>query len=256
MMCCAIFGSEMMSKVFCAPLAAAAVAVVSMTSGAEATSITAANPIFQHGSANTGTITDTGPGSGGNAQAGVFSMHNNTDGYDFLAWCLDLYSGISGGATYNYTMQTAADNPFAGTNGPFLNATQTATIENLFETNATAVQAIYGGVNNTNSAGFQLALWEIVYETAAGPYSLTNGSFRSVANGVRTAAEGFLANLGGTIEANYDLTYWASNSGRPTGSTQNLVSISPAAVPVPAAGLMLLTGLAGFGVASRRRRKG
>jgi hypothetical protein len=234
-------------------LAGSAIALAALATSASATSLSFGG--FNNGNAGVST-TNSGSNPNRNVNAGVFTMNNNTAGGSFLAWCLDLYSNL---ANSDYTALTgpftgpstgANPNPFSGTNGPVLSNTQLGSIENLFETNGTAIQALYGGSNNVQSAGFQLALWEIIYETGAGGYSLGAGTFQSTSGtaGVISAANTFLGNLGGSIQQDYNLTFWESD----TGTSQNLVSIS--AVPVPAAGLLLLTGLAGFGVAARRRK--
>ncbi|MDQ2089651.1 VPLPA-CTERM sorting domain-containing protein [Marimonas arenosa] len=246
-------------------LAGAAVAVVSLSTSAEAVSLS-------YDGQNNGAVgvyttnSDDPPNRSGSA--GVFTMNNNDTGGTFLAWCLDLYDYLAGGeyTQLNGPFTGTESDPTAGSNpnpystasgnswqAPVLTNEQLAKIENLFEVNALTVEAIYSGVNSIQSAGFQMALWEIIYETGDS-YGLTSGNFQgspsnSTRDAVNDAADGFLANLGGTIQQNYDLTFWQHNSG----TNQNLVSI--AAVPVPAAGLLLLTGLAGIGFAARRRRK-
>jgi hypothetical protein len=53
------------------------------------------------------------------------------------------------------------------------------------------------------SAAFQVALWEIVYETAP-TYNLTSGAFKETAanDGVRTLAQGWLSDLGTVSNVN------------------------------------------------------
>lgn len=239
---------------FTISLAGAAFALATLSTSAFATSLSYGGQ--NNGRANVNT-TNSGTPPNVNASAGPFTMNNNTDGGSFLAWCLDLYSYLASG---DYTALTgpftgpgtgANPNPFNGAN-PILSNTQLASIENLFEVNANAVESIYSlgntSANNTQAAGFQLALWELIYETGA-TYSLTGGNFQNTSGtAINTAANAFLGNLGGAIEQNYKLTFWQND----TGTNQNLVSL--AVVPLPAAGLLLFAGLAGLGVAARRRK--
>ena len=248
-----------MYRKFFGPLAAVAVMSLSTTAGADTIKPTG----FVNGSASVAT-TNTGSPPNSTANAGAFNVDNITAGSSFIAWCMDLYSTISFGTSYTYSALTgpftgtladpsagANPNPYSGTNGPVLTNSQLASIENLFEVNALAVEDIYtGALGSDHSAGFQLALWELIYETGSG-YGLGTGTFGSTTGSINTIADAYLGNLGNTIQQNYDLTYWESGSSN--GTTQNLVSI--AAVPVPAAGLLLLAGLAGLGFTARRRRK-
>ena len=185
-----------------------------------------------------------------NALAGGFRL---TDGVnDLVAWCLDLLTELSfpGGST-DYT---ATATPFSNTSGG-LSAATVGNIESLFETAYSTLDLN----DDAQSAGFQLALWEVVYESdAAVGFSLSNGTFQQVrntgaANAAEAAANGFLAGLGGPVTQEYRLTFFESSvDGSGDQISQNLVSVTP--VPLPAAAWMLglcLAGLAGLG----RRRK-
>ena len=118
-------------------------------------------------------------------------------------------------------------------------------LERLFETGYSGLDL----TDNTNSAGFQLAIWEIAFES--GPtYDINDGNFQSNLNSSTDAATGFaktlLAGLGGPITQNYALNFYLSDG------SQDLISV--AAVPLPAAGFLLMAGLGGL-AALRRKRK-
>ena len=255
-------------------LIGAALAVTSFSTSASAVTNNLTYLGQNNGKANVTTTNTAAPSGSGtvSASSGPFTMQNNTAGGTFLAWCLDLYDYLASG---NYTKlvgpftgpNTGANpNPFSGAVGspglqaPVLSNAQLVDIENLFEANSTVVEDIYdnsNGKNNTDAAGFQLALWELIYEDASNGYDLTTGGFQSTPAGIAAAANGFLANLGKMGTQNYDLTFWEHNDG----DHQNLVSITknpnpiPPPVPLPAAGWLLIGGLAGLGALSRCKKK-
>lgn len=265
--------------------ACAAVALVAMSASVDATPIEIHSLTYNgqtHGKRNVYTSdTSTTPNGNRSGSAGPFNMTNNTDSSfntdngSFLAWCLDLYDRLATG-TSNYKKLVGPfdgpgigpnPNPFNGANGngkraPVLSNDQLANIENLFQTNSMAVEGIYdksiSGLNS-KAAGFQLAIWELIYETDAGPFNLTTGKFQrrtSTASSVVTAANTFLGNLANKPDVTYAFTYWENT----LGNKQNLISIkqnpdgSPSPVPLPAAAFLLIGALAGLGAVSRTRK--
>ncbi len=190
------------------------------------------------------------------AAGGLALDVNNRPSTAFTAFCLDLAHEMQSGASYT----AVAPNP----TGDVFNAVtpgQQAEIQHLFD-------AVYSPIlltSATNSVAFQLALWEIVTETSS-TLSLSSGSFRAT-----TPSRGFTGDPNSIAQANayladmqayggaqrYDVTYLqgagsCSKWGGCCQGSQNLVTVS--AVPVPAAGFLLLSAFAGLGALARRRK--
>jgi hypothetical protein len=200
-----------------------------------------------NGNGNTAVRVEGGPRSV-NALAGGFALSDSIA--DFVAWCLDIGNNLHIPATGTAYHQTAT--PFSNTTGT-LAAPQLDTVRALFETSYATLDL----ASDAQSAGFQLALWEILYETS-GTFDLTAGSFRQTrsteaANAANAAANDLLAALGGPITQRYRLTFFESGmNGQGKQLSQNLVTVSE--VPLPAAGVLLLAGLGGLAALKRRRK--
>lgn len=193
---------------------------------------------------------------GGNVSAGAFDVSADAFGGDFAAWCLDLANHLNLPSSYEIT-----STPFTG--NPISTAVQ-STVKALFDT-------AYSTLNLNNSgqsAGFQLALWEILTETKTdkkgnlvynvsgssndkGVFYATNTSSSAI-----NAANGFLGNLNGTKTGDYTLTFLQSTDGKQSLVTaaQPVPPPTPSEVPLPAAGLLLFGALGGLGVVARRRK--
>ena len=182
-----------------------------------------------------------------NNPAGAFKMKDTATQSSFVVFCLDIIGKIYSGKTYNYKT----------TSTPFANS-----VDLIANGGVGRVQALFDSgydtalTSSVSSAGFQVALWNAVYDT---DWSVNNGAGTfyqtSSNNGVRAAANAFLAAAQTYADPQkWNLTYLEGyNNTNPDGSrAQNLVTMAP--VPLPAAGLMLLGALGGL-VGLRRRRK-
>lgn len=181
-----------------------------------------------------------------NAQAGGFALKGDISGdsalESFTAWCVDITKSINLGYSYTVTNGTSLMTP-----------TQIGNIQKLFNTALTGLNL----TSAANSAGFQLALWELVYETGA-TFNVSSGGFAATSGNASaiTVANSLLAGLLGPKTGNYTLSFLESYHH----GSQNLVTGTPGKdeippVPVPAAGLLLFSALGGAGLMSRLRRR-
>lgn len=162
----------------------------------------------------------------------------------FLAWCLDLGSFLSTSGT-TARPYTTTDTPFS--NSYDLGTAGIARVQSVFDANFNDVTVADG----VQAAGFQLALWNAVYDD---DWTIGDGVFKASADAAVVAkANAYLtaASTDGTDKA-YRLTFLESAPGPQQAKYQNLVTVSP--VPIPAAGGLLLVALGGLGLAGRRRK--
>ena len=170
--------------------------------------------------------------------AGMFHMTGDQGVGDFMAFCVDLAQALGNPG------QVVEEQPLLFSQGIRDN------IDKLFS--SVIGDSTMGAVIDTSlkAAGFQVALWEIVYETS-GTFDAGVGDFWIYGNAeAKAQANTYLSGLTGAPMGKQDLTYYFSDSN------QDLVTGEPAPdpVPVPAAGLLIMTGLGAL-AALRRRRK-
>ena len=170
---------------------------------------------------------------GGNpttVSAGGLNMTNTTSGGTFQAWCVDIFQTLASPSSY---ILESASSFYSSDPG------KATALSHLASNSLSSV------TNATNSAAFQLAVWEIVNEASGGGYSLTAGNFKaSSTTAVISAANSMLGGLSGPITMTANV--WA------THSSQDLAVFAP--VPEPESYAMMLAGLGLMGFIVRRRK--
>lgn len=154
---------------------------------------------------------------------------------NFTTYCVDLAQHVSANTNYTFDAMSPAVYGFT--------ATQTTLLENLWS-------AYFPSINSADtSAAFQVAIWEIVYDTGL---SLTSGAFDVNTSGtVRTTAQNWLNAVSAT-------TFVRSGPGinlvvLKSATAQDQLTNAPPLVPTPATAVI---GAAGMFLASSRRRGG
>jgi len=171
--------------------------------------------------------------------AGAFRMADAA-GTSFMALCVDIYNFLS--PSTSYTLRSGESFYSSATY-------KAADLERL------ASYVFDNGLltNNTRSAAFQLAAWEIASDGAGhGFYDVYGGDFRVTSGSaeVRDLANAWLGVVNaGSYEISQSLSIWQQDVA---GSTQDLAVFAP--VPEPETYAMLLAGLALMGFTARRRR--
>lgn len=151
----------------------------------------------------------------------------------FTAYCAEANQGATLFESHLYTVQSGAERG--------LSSTQEMLLSRLWASKLPEVNTL------NESVGFQLAVWEILYDTnlnvSSGPFLVTGSSSAAA------IAQGYLDMVSGE-----DFT---TNNPLPTmkflqsSTRQDLITAGP---PIPAAGTGA-AALAGLGLMARRRRK-
>jgi hypothetical protein len=239
---------------------AAATGLMFAASSASAQAVKVTNVAFTPGSVQ-GAIHS--PVMNGTVGVGQFEFKgnyvSNNAAFDILTYCIDLAHSVSLG-NVNYTSYTVIPiSSYAGMTSAKSNAL------NALLTNTKGLLAAATGQNAINiSAATQMAVWEIMFETAPA-WSVTNsssafymttpggssGSNTTALTSAETLANGYLTNVKNntwTVNSAYDLKVLYS------ATQQSQVFLTPS-VPEPATWGMLVLGFGLVGGALRSRRR-
>jgi hypothetical protein len=227
--------SEKQLKKFLDAVAMLAVLAVPVSS-AHADTLKYLGPAYG-GYVGTSGLVYTSPAVTASPSAGGILMQNVTAGGSFAAWCVDIYSWLNTSASgSNYTLTS-------GTAFYLGSPDKVTALERLASQHLASLSTV------SDSGAFQLAVWEIAYETGAS-YNLGTGAFQvgSATGGAIATANNWLAALGNSAPT-MALSVWAS------GSSQDLAVF---AAPVPESEIyaMMIAGLGLLGFVARRRNRG
>jgi PEP-CTERM motif len=194
-------------------------------------------------------ISDTNPSPGVSvtAYSGAFKMTDTNTGNTFMAWCVDIY---------DYMNTSASGTSYTLTSGTGFYSGAMSYVTTDLERLASYVFDNDLVTGSAASAAFQLAVWEIVNDSAGtGHYDVTAGDFKvttsSSFQSVLTQANTWLGIVNsGTYAIGEQLSIWKQNC---SGCTQDLAVFAP--IPEPETVVMLLSGLALMGFVVRRRMK-
>lgn len=191
---------------------------------------------FAHGSETVAfSLTAPNVNASGTVSAGGFSTVLN-GGPSFVSYCADLYQSINFGTLFT-------DYTAPGTAHVFANTGRAYTDLGRLYANAGVVDT------SVKEAAFQIAVWEIAYETTLGAYSL--GSGVATFSGGTADSSGALG-LAGT---------WLAGLGMGPGSSISVIEsrehqdVIFAPVPEPSTYMLMVAGLLATAQIARRRRK-
>ena len=209
-----------------------AAALCALAAATTAQADTVAFSGYAHGSqAVTFTVpAQFGLGSASNTVGAGGFLTTLNGGPSFTSYCIDLYQTIGMPSSYtDYSVAAPGAHAFANSNAY-------ADLSRLFATAGTIGDALH-------EAAFQVAVWEIAYETGA-TYNLASGfAYFTASADVLNLASSFLSNLG-------------TGSGRPIGilESRGQQDVIYAPVPEPSEIALMLAGLVAIAGVARRRR--
>ena len=207
-------------------------AAVALTLASPAFADTVTFPGYMHGSeAVTFTVPNqsTAGTTTATVSAGGFATIVN-GGATFETYCVDLYQTIAFNTPYSDYVNVGGGHVFA-------NSHAYADLGRLYGVAGSILDAVH-------EAAFQMAVWEIAYETS-GAYGLGSGvaSF-SASAGATLLASGWLASIANA----------PAGPGIGVFESRTHQDVIYAPVPEPETYLMMALGLAGLGAVSRRRK--
>ena len=194
--------------------------------------------------------------SNGAASAGAFQMTATDQGQDadlignFLAWCFDLTGTIS---------SAASNNPYEFEAKDFLSTGALGRVQSVFDAGYDAALNATGTTNQIREtrAGFQVAIWEAIYDgldstgldTNNGTFSLRNAGSDDKAR-IKTAAAGFLDDANSySGSQQWIITQLAATDL----DVQDLGTAT--VIPLPAAAWLLMAVSGGLIAAKRRHAR-
>lgn len=162
----------------------------------------------------------------------------------FAGFCIDLHDSISNNSTHTFTLVDLADAP----DGTYTMGTERASrIRELYGRH-------HGSVNNAaTAAAFQVAVWEIIYESNAGvpahgTYDVSVGDFR-VSN-IKNTSGSALTTLANSWLNSIDGTGPKALLGAFTND--NVQDFLAPTIPAPGAALLGIIGMGVIGWIKRR----
>ncbi len=162
---------------------------------------------------------------------------------EFYTFCVDLDQYVYQGQDYNFVDPSSIPTPDGDTPYNPMGSTRAAYLAELFGEH---YHQLFDGPNDaTDRQGFQLAVWEIVYEDLSNSFSATGGDFwvEGDAGTARDRANDFLS----TIDGDGPTLRLLGLENAVDGGAQDFVTV----IPIPGA---VLLGVLGLGLVARVKR--